>query len=149
MSLIRTPNAGKVGTTIGLLGDFKGLTGVEFNGVSATFSGQSLTYREAVVPAGAATGLVTVTTDKGKVTSKEAFFALPSVSRINPLKGRPGDSVILSGTSLTQTNRVVFNRNKPAKFAVSSDSRVIINPALFSRTPNRLEATLCVPCAVR
>jgi hypothetical protein len=72
VSLVST--AGEVGKTIEILGQgFKGTTGVSFNGTPTTFKVVSSTYLTAVVPAGATTGFVTVTTPKGQLTSNKKF----------------------------------------------------------------------------
>jgi uncharacterized repeat protein (TIGR03803 family) len=72
VSLVST--SGKVGKTIEILGQgFKGTTGVSFNGTPTTFKVISGTYVTAVVPTGATTGFVTVTTPKGKLTSNKKF----------------------------------------------------------------------------
>jgi uncharacterized repeat protein (TIGR03803 family) len=72
------PILGKVGATVEFLG--QGLTGttkVSFNGVSAKFTVASNTYLTAVVPAGATTGPVTVTTPGGTLTSNKVFHVRP------------------------------------------------------------------------
>jgi hypothetical protein len=69
---------GKVGKTIGVLG--QGLTGtteVSFNGVPASFVVNSDTYLRAIVPDGATTGFVTVTTPGGTLTSNQQFGVKP------------------------------------------------------------------------
>jgi uncharacterized repeat protein (TIGR03803 family) len=68
------PYSGKVGKTIEFLGQgFTGTTAVSFNGTAASFIVKSSTYLTAVVPTGATTGFVTVTTPKGKLTSNKKF----------------------------------------------------------------------------
>ncbi len=68
------PVPGNVGATVGFLGQgFRGTTGVSFNGAPAHFKIVSNTYLTAVVPQGATTGLVTVTTPAGTLTSNRAF----------------------------------------------------------------------------
>lgn len=70
--------SGKVGTTIGILG--QGLfetTGVSFNGTTAEFTKVSDTYLTAVVPSGATTGPVTVTTSTGTLESNKSFNVTP------------------------------------------------------------------------
>lgn len=72
------PTTGAVGSSVGILG--QGLThttGVSFNGTGATFSIVSDTFLTATVPPGATTGLVTVTTSSGKLTSNKQFIVLP------------------------------------------------------------------------
>jgi uncharacterized repeat protein (TIGR03803 family) len=72
------PILGKVGATIEFLGQgFTGTTKVSFNGVSANFTVVSSTYLTAVVPAGATTGPVTVTTPSGTLTSNKVFHVRP------------------------------------------------------------------------
>src|ERR1022692_63076 len=69
VSLVFT--SAKVGKTIQILGQkFTGTTGVSFNGVAAAFTVVSDTYLTAVVPTGARTGSVTVTTPGGPLTSR-------------------------------------------------------------------------------
>jgi uncharacterized repeat protein (TIGR03803 family) len=69
---------GKVGQTAEILGQgLNGTTAVTFNGVPATsFSVKSDTYMTAVVPSGATTGPVTVTTPSGTLTSNKNFRIL-------------------------------------------------------------------------
>jgi uncharacterized repeat protein (TIGR03803 family) len=67
--------SGKVGQTAQILGQgLTGTTSVTFNGVAAaTFSVVSDTYMTAVVPSGATTGAVVVTTPGGALTSNVSF----------------------------------------------------------------------------
>jgi uncharacterized repeat protein (TIGR03803 family) len=68
------PTSGKVGATIEILGQgFTGTTAVSFNGTAAKFTVVSSTYMTAVVPAGATTGFVTVTTPKSVLKSNKKF----------------------------------------------------------------------------
>jgi uncharacterized repeat protein (TIGR03803 family) len=70
--------AGKVGHTAKILGQgLTGTTSVTFNGVPATsFLVKSDTYMTAVVPSGATTGTVTVTTPSGTLSSNRSFRIL-------------------------------------------------------------------------
>jgi uncharacterized repeat protein (TIGR03803 family) len=70
---------GKVGSTAEILGQgFTGATSVTFNGVPATsFAVASDTYITAVVPSGATTGSVVVTTPGGTLTSNVNFRVSP------------------------------------------------------------------------
>ena len=67
--------SGKIGTPIGILGQgFTGTTSVSFNGKAAKeFRIVSDTYLTVVVPSGAVTGFVTVTTPGGKLKSNKKF----------------------------------------------------------------------------
>lgn len=66
---------GEIGQTAQILGQgLTGVTSVTFNGVPATESHVvSATFMTAVVPSGATTGLVVVTTSTGKLTSNKNF----------------------------------------------------------------------------
>lgn len=67
-------NSGKVGATIEFLGQgFTASSTVSFNGTAATPSVKSGTYLTVAVPSGATTGLVTITTSKGTLTSNRVF----------------------------------------------------------------------------
>lgn len=68
------PRTGKVGATIGILGQgFTGSSAVSFNGTTATFTVVSGTYITALVPSGATSGFVTVTTPTGTLKSNRSF----------------------------------------------------------------------------
>lgn len=71
------PAAGVVGTQVSVSGaNFTNVSAVRFNGVAAVFGVRSAVMLTAVVPAGAATGLVTVTTPAGTARSASAFSVL-------------------------------------------------------------------------
>jgi uncharacterized repeat protein (TIGR03803 family) len=71
------PNSGKAGKTIEFLGQgFTGTTAVSFNGTAASFTVKSSTYLTAMVPRGATTGFVTVTTPRRKLTSNKKFLVV-------------------------------------------------------------------------
>jgi hypothetical protein len=65
---------GKVGSSVGILGQgFTGTSLVSFNGTAATFTVKSDTFLTAVVPPGATTGFVTITTPTATLTSNVAY----------------------------------------------------------------------------
>jgi len=68
------PNFGKAGQAVVILGNnLTGTTGVSFNGTPAAFRVKSDTYIQALVPAGATTGTIEVTTPGGVLSSNVAF----------------------------------------------------------------------------
>jgi uncharacterized repeat protein (TIGR03803 family) len=72
------PTAGKIGTTVKILGNnLKFATGVTFDGVAASFTVESATDIDATVPTGATTGPVEVTLRNGTLTSNVSFQVLP------------------------------------------------------------------------
>lgn len=72
------PTTGKAGTKVGILGtNLKGTTAVSFNGVPAKYSVAGKSVIVATVPAGATTGVVTVTTPSGTLTSNVPFQIAP------------------------------------------------------------------------
>jgi len=72
-----TPSA-KVGKTVQILGQgFTGTSAVSFNGSAATFHVVSNTYLTALVPNGATSGFVEVTTPGGTLESNQVFRVLP------------------------------------------------------------------------
>jgi hypothetical protein len=71
------PGSGQPGTTVTLSGSgFTGASGVSFNGVPASFTVVSDTSITAQVPAGAVTGLVSVTTTLSTASSPRPFTVL-------------------------------------------------------------------------
>jgi uncharacterized repeat protein (TIGR03803 family) len=72
------PTAGKVGTTVKILGtNLTGATSVNFNGKAGTFTVASSSEITATVPAGATTGDLQVVTPSGTLSSNVSFRVLP------------------------------------------------------------------------
>ncbi len=75
-ALVRSP--AKIGQVFGILGQgFTGTTNISLNGTPAPFTIKSDTLILATVPAGATSGLVTVVTPSGTLTSNVPFHVLP------------------------------------------------------------------------
>jgi hypothetical protein len=69
-----TPTSGPVGQGVTITGtNLTGVTSVKFNGISGTFTTSTATSVAAIVPAGATTGKVTVTTPVATATSATDF----------------------------------------------------------------------------
>jgi hypothetical protein len=69
-----SPPSGSVGKTVKINGtNFTGATSVRFNGVSASFTVKSSTVINAIVPAGATTGKISVVSPSGAATSANNF----------------------------------------------------------------------------
>jgi len=116
-------NSGKVGAKVTILGmSLSGTTAVSFNGVAATFTATSSKI-VATVPAGALTGLISVTTPGGTLNSKAPFLVTPQLTSFSPTSGPVGTAVTITGVSLTQASKVTFN-GKQAVFTVNSDTQI-------------------------
>ncbi len=133
--------AGKVGTTVELLGQgFTGTTGVSFGGVSATFNNVSDTYMTAVVPSGAKTGTVTVTTFTSSMNGNRAFLVTPVISSFAPSSGIVGAAITITGVSLSQTTKVTIG-GRPAAFTVVSDTQVTATVPRGAKTGAKISIT--------
>jgi reprolysin-like metallo-peptidase family M12B/Calx-beta domain-containing protein len=74
-----SPGNGPIGTSVTITGvNFISPSAVNFNGVTSSFVVNSTTEIVAVVPAGAATGLISVTTPSGTANSSSSFTVNPS-----------------------------------------------------------------------
>jgi uncharacterized repeat protein (TIGR03803 family) len=123
---VRTlPEASRAGQTVGIFGQgFTGTTGVSFNGTPAQFTVVADTYLTAPVPSGATTGLVSVTTPSGVLTSNRSFQVRPQVTGFSPVGGPAGTSVVITGVSLGQTTRVTFGSTQAISFTQNSNTQV-------------------------
>ena len=125
---------GKVGDTIEILGQgFTGASNVSIGGTSASFQVVSDTYLTAIVPAGAKTGLVTVTTPGGKLSSLKKFLVIPQITSFNPTSGPVGTAVTITGVSLIQTTKVTFG-GVAATFTANSDTQVTATVPTAAKT---------------
>ena len=79
------------------------------------------------MPAGALTGLVTVTTGATTLTSNNTFRVTPTFPSFNPTSGPVGTPVVLTGTGLTQTTKVTFGNVRATTVTVNSDTQVTAN----------------------
>lgn len=69
-----SPSSGPIGTIVSISGtNFTDVTEVAFNGVLAEYSVESASLIRAIVPSGATSGKITVTTPGGTATSKQNF----------------------------------------------------------------------------
>ena len=122
-----TPASGVVGTAVTLTGtDLTGTSAVSFNGTTALFTVSSDTSISTVVPAGATTGTLAVTTPGGTATSATSFSVTspaPAITSLNPTSGLVGTAVILTGTAFTGATAVKFN-GTAATFTVNSDTAI-------------------------
>jgi uncharacterized repeat protein (TIGR03803 family) len=131
----------KVGKTVNVIGQgFTGTTGVSFNGVPATFKNSSDTFLTATVPAGALTGPITVTTFTNSYKSNRQFLVTPQLTSLSVSSAIVGQSITLTGVSLTQTIKVVIG-GLSATFSVNSDTQVTATVPAGAKTGKKVSIT--------
>ena len=121
------PVSGPVGTSVIITGtNLCGAT-VVFNSTTATsVTVNSATQITAIVPTGATTGPVRVTTSGfSQVSSSTSFTVapLPTITSFTPTSGPVGTSVTITGTNLTGVTAVKFN-GVTATFTTSTATSV-------------------------
>jgi Leucine-rich repeat (LRR) protein len=98
-----------------------GATGVKFGSLTALFSVQSDTAISAAVPAGFASGKITVVTPAGNAATTTTVLALPLVGSFSPTQGLVGSSVEVLGEGFAQASAVKLG-SKVATFSVVDDT---------------------------
>ncbi len=122
-----SPSSGPVGTSVTILGaNFDGATSVDFkDGVPAVFTVDSSSQITTVVPDGAISGRIKVTTPAGTATSSTAFKVVraPALTSFAPTSGAVGDVVKVSGANFVDVLEVSFG-TVAAPFAVVSSATI-------------------------
>jgi uncharacterized repeat protein (TIGR03803 family) len=122
------PAARQVGHTVEILGQgFTGSSVVSFNGTPATaFNVLTDTFLTAIVPDGAASGFIKVTTPGGTLTSNKQFQVKPQITSFSPASGPVGTSVEITGVSLEQTSKITFGNVVATNVVVNSNTQVTV-----------------------
>lgn len=117
---------GAIGQTINLYGvNFRDASAVKFGNLSAaSFTVLSNTNLQAVVPANAVNGKLSVTTPGGAFITTTDFLVLPSVLSFSPTGGVPGTVVTIDGGTLTGTTGVRFGGAAATTFTNISATRI-------------------------
>jgi uncharacterized repeat protein (TIGR03803 family) len=117
--------SGKVGTTVYIVGtSLAGASNVAFNSTPAKFTVLSATEIKTTVPKGASTGLVTVTTPSGTLSSNKVFVVPPKITTFSPTSAAVGAVVTISGQIFTGATSVTFGGVQATSFTVNSDSQI-------------------------
>ena len=138
-----TPNAGRVGDVVAIRGaGFSAIASentVQFNGVGAVVQSVTPVELVVIVPEGAASGPISVSTPNGNGSSVDDFDVLPSLPEVvitdfNPKSGAPGTQVTITGTGfeLNHVNNKVSFGGKTA--FVSASSATSINAQVAERS---------------
>jgi len=139
-----SPATGGAGAIVTIIGaKLTETTAVAFNGVNATaFTVHSSSRVTAIVPLGALTGPIRVTTVDGAATTTENFTVLPTpaIAGFAPDRGGPNSTVVITGANLTGATGVKFNEVNAAAFKVDSPTQITATvPA--SATTGRITVT--------
>jgi hypothetical protein len=122
-----SPTSGGPGTSVVISGaNFTGATFVTFGGVFASFTVDFPSQITAVVPDGAVSGPIAVTTTAGIGVSSTTFTVVagPVITSFVPAKGRAGTSVVITGSAFIGTTAVAFNGVSAAGFTVDSGTQI-------------------------
>ena len=106
-----SPTSGVSGSLVTIIGDNFAVgagTSVKFNGVDAAFTVDSLNQITATVPASATSGVITVTTAYGTVTSLGNYTVVPIVLSEDFATLTSGDNTTTSGSSTAWTGNTLF-----------------------------------------
>lgn len=121
-----SPASGASGTTITITG--AGLNekashpDVTIGGGAVTAFGTiTPTSLSFTVPAAAASGVITITTTNGSISSAQNFYLPASISNIIPNKGAAGTIVAITGSNFTNATAVSFNGIPATAFAVTNN----------------------------
>ncbi|MEW5849432.1 MAG: IPT/TIG domain-containing protein [Myxococcota bacterium] len=119
------PGSATEGSLVTLDGTALGnASSVRFGGnVEATFMVVNDTRVTSVVPVGAASGPITVTTPGGSAASQR-FTVLPSISSFSPRRAATGATLIIDGTSFSGATEVRFGGTLAQSFTVQSPTRI-------------------------
>ncbi|MBI5800674.1 MAG: DUF11 domain-containing protein [Verrucomicrobia bacterium] len=130
-----SPATGVVGISVTLAGtNFTGVTSVTFAGANATLVSAPVTSLVAtqmtvLLPTNAVTGVITVTTPGGVITSPGNFTVTPRVDSFTPLLGPVGTAVTVRGHSFTNATAVRFNGVSAGFSSVTDTQLVAVIPA--------------------
>jgi N-acetylneuraminic acid mutarotase len=103
------PAGAVVGTLITISGrNLANVTAVEFNGTPAAFNQISPTSITAVVPVGATSGRIRISTADGDFTSRPRFRVLPKITGFIPATAVPNEIITVTGSNFTDAISVKF-----------------------------------------
>jgi hypothetical protein len=121
-----SPTKATEGTTVKVTGTFfSGATQVTLGGNSVSFTPSSSTSLKFVVPPGAASGYVAVTTPYGTGTSAAMFKVTPKILSFDPPSGPTGTVITLTGSGFDEVSSAKVG-TKTAAFEVSADDSMTV-----------------------
>jgi large repetitive protein len=127
-----SPTSGAIGAEVIITGtNFFDVSNVKFNTTTVTspnFTVASSTQIKVNVPAGAATGKISVTTLAGSGASANNFTVLvpPAITSFSPASGAQGSSVVITGTGFSGITAVSFNNVNATTFSATSSTQITV-----------------------
>lgn len=135
-----SPDSGGANSLVTIIGSNFEITPtdnlVTFNGVTAVVQTSTPTTLLVIVPAGASTGVISVTTNTGTATSK--IFTVtptPTITAINPTSGWENTILTITGTrfsTIAEDNRVSINGVQAIVQSSTATSLTVIMPGMGS-----------------
>ncbi len=142
-----TPHHGAAGTQVEIMGTNLVGGSVSFGGVHATVNNPGDVNNNeliAIVPQGASTGAITVSTSGGTATSGGVFEVTPGtttsktgkplISSFEPTTAQPGATVTVVGTNLGPIKSIKIGSIRVLYYKTLSDSRLTIRIPKEART---------------
>jgi large repetitive protein len=129
-----SPTSGYIGRVVTISGSgLLGATSVRFNGVEAEIIPATATAIKAVVPEGASTGKISVTTPGGTAISSGNFTLtsspVPKITSFNPTSGVPGTLVTISGSGFLGASSVEFDGIEAEIMSITTTAIKVLVPA--------------------
>jgi YD repeat-containing protein len=133
------PTRGRWGDVVNIFGSgfsaTPGQNAVTFNGTPAAVTASTTTSITAVVPTGAASGPIQVTTPQGSATSAQPFVVIvpqpPAIGGFTPSVVTPNASVVVSGAAFEPVpadNQARVNTSTAVAIAATEDSLTLRAP---------------------
>ena len=136
-----SPTTGAAGATVTITGtNLTGATAVTLNGTAITgYTVVNATTITFVLPTGATTGTIAVTTPGGTATSTGSFTVTtptpaPTITSFTPATGPVGTVVTVTGTNFTGATGATLNGTAGTSFMVMSATEVMFTVAAGSTT---------------
>jgi lysophospholipase L1-like esterase len=128
-----SPTSGPIGKIVTISGSgLLGATSVKFNGIEAAISSDTATAIKAIVPLGATTGKISVTTPGGTDLSTGNFVVkaspVPKITSFSPTSGVPGTLVTITGSGFLGATSVKFGGVESEIKSISTTSITVHVP---------------------
>ncbi|MCS7091673.1 MAG: IPT/TIG domain-containing protein [Verrucomicrobiota bacterium] len=130
------PTNGRAGTVVTIRGrNLLGTMAVHFGSLNASFAPPSTnTMLQAVVPTGARSAPIRLTTPGGVYVTASNFIVRPTLTGFSPTAGPPGTSVTLSGANLDVTPVTVRFGGVPAAVTQTAFDRLVVTVPFGAET---------------